>query len=100
MLQPRSDNGLGPAGTFWFYLVMLLLGGFFSWFFIPETLGMGLEKTEALFRLKWYQIGRYGYDSVEKNRNSSPENVSERGAVESSEVFNAKVDAVVAERPH
>lgn len=100
MLQSRSDNGLGPAGTFWFYLAMLLLGGFFSWFFIPETLGMELEKTEALFRMKWYQIGRYGYDNVEKNRTSSPENVSERGAVESSEVFNAKVDAVVAERPH
>lgn len=71
MLLPPSQHGLGDAGTFWFYFAMLFLGGFFAWFFIPETMGMGLEKTDALFRLKWYQIGRYGFSNAEQKRDFS-----------------------------
>lgn len=60
MLLPTSDKGLGPAGTFWLFTVITILGGLWAWFFIPETAGRSLESMDRLFTLPWYQIGRYG----------------------------------------
>ncbi|KAL3422770.1 MFS quinate transporter [Phlyctema vagabunda] len=60
MLLPTGEGGLGPAGTFWLFTVITLLGGAWAWFFIPETAGRSLESMDRLFTLKWYQIGRHG----------------------------------------
>lgn len=60
MLLPTAEHGLGPAGTFWVFTVITLIGGAWAWFFIPETAGRSLEGMDRLFTLKWYQIGRYG----------------------------------------
>lgn len=60
MLLSTSEHGLGPAGTFWLFTVITLLGGAWAWFFIPETAGRSLEGMDRLFTLKWYQIGRFG----------------------------------------
>lgn len=60
MLLTRSEGGLGPAGTFWFFAVITALGGVWAWFFIPETAGRSLEAMDRLFQLRWWQIGRRG----------------------------------------
>jgi hypothetical protein len=60
MLLPIGQGGLGPAGTFWFFVGITVFGGFWAWFFIPETAGRSLESMDSLFTLKWYQIGRFG----------------------------------------
>ena len=60
MLLEPHDGGLGPAGTFWVFAVVTLLGLAFAWLFIPETAGLSLESMDSLFKLKWYQIGRMG----------------------------------------
>lgn len=60
MLLARSAGGLGPAGTFWLFTVITIIGGIWAWFFIPETAGRSLEGMDRLFMLRWWQIGRYG----------------------------------------
>lgn len=60
MLLDKRDGGLGPAGTFWLFSVVTLLGGIWVWFFVPETAGRSLESMDNLFRQKWYRIGRFG----------------------------------------
>lgn len=60
MLLSTHNGGLAPAGTFWFFAAITVLGFFFAWFFIPETAGLSLESMDALFKLRWYQIGRMG----------------------------------------
>ena len=60
MLLSKSAGGLGPAGTFWFFTVITLIGGAWAWFFIPETAGRSLEGMDRLFMLRWWQIGRFG----------------------------------------
>ncbi|CZR67059.1 probable MFS quinate transporter [Phialocephala subalpina] len=60
MLLTRSAGGLGPAGTFWLFTVVTIIGGIWAWFFIPETAGRSLEGMDRLFTLRWWQIGRYG----------------------------------------
>lgn len=60
MLLDKSEGGMGPAGTFWFFTSITLIGGVWAWFFIPETAGRSLEGMDRLFTLKWYQIGRFG----------------------------------------
>jgi len=60
MLLERSAGGLGPAGTFWLFTVITIIGGAWAWFFIPETAGRSLEGMDKLFTLRWWQIGRYG----------------------------------------
>jgi hypothetical protein len=60
MLLEKSKGGMGPAGTFWFFTVITLIGGAWAWFFIPETAGRSLEGVDRLFTLPWYKIGRYG----------------------------------------
>ena len=66
MLLTRSEGGLGPAGTFWFFTVVTALGGVWAWFFIPETAGRSLEGMNRLFSLRWWQIGRRGEDDAKQ----------------------------------
>lgn len=53
-------DSLGPAGTFWFFTAVTLLGLVWMWFFLPETAGKSLESMDELFSLPWYLIGRKG----------------------------------------
>ncbi|CZT09986.1 probable MFS quinate transporter [Rhynchosporium agropyri] len=64
MLLPTDEGGLSPAGTFWLFTVITMVGGAWAWFFIPETAGRSLEGMDRLFTLKWYQIGRFGEDDA------------------------------------
>lgn len=60
MLLTANEGGLGPAGSFWFFAALTIIGGIWAWFFIPETAGRSLEGMDRLFTLKWWQIGRMG----------------------------------------
>jgi hypothetical protein len=64
MLLNTSEGGLGPAGTFWLFTVITIIGGIWAWFFIPETAGRSLEGMDKLFTLRWWQIGRFGEDDA------------------------------------
>ena len=64
MLLERSEGGLGPAGTFWLFTVITIIGGAWAWFFIPETAGRSLEGMDRLFTLRWWQIGRFGEEEA------------------------------------
>lgn len=64
MLLPKSDGGLGSAGTFWLFTVITIIGGAWAWFFIPETAGRSLEGMDRLFTLRWWQIGRFGEEEA------------------------------------
>lgn len=65
MLLPVDKGGLGPSGTFWLFAAVTALGGLWAWFFIPETAGRSLEGMDQLFKLKWWQIGRFGTRNAE-----------------------------------
>ncbi|TPX18717.1 uncharacterized protein E0L32_002574 [Thyridium curvatum] len=65
MLLPASDGGLSPKGTFWCFAAVTILGGFWVWFFVPETAGRSLESMDRLFALPWYRIGRHGNEDAE-----------------------------------
>ncbi len=80
MLLPTSDGGLSPNGTFWFFTAITLLGGVWAWFFIPETAGRSLESMDALFRLPWYRIGRFGTKDAEVSDQFARERVLEEKA--------------------
>ncbi|ORY77054.1 general substrate transporter [Protomyces lactucae-debilis] len=58
MLLPRSEGGIGPAGTMWFFVVICALGLIYIFFFLPETGGYTLEEMEDIFNFPWWQIGR------------------------------------------
>ncbi|KFY36465.1 hypothetical protein V494_05029, partial [Pseudogymnoascus sp. VKM F-4513 (FW-928)] len=60
MLLPTHQGGLGPAGAFWFFVGITVLGGMWAWFFVPETAGRSLESMDEMFTLRWWEIGRYG----------------------------------------
>ncbi|KAK6852499.1 MFS quinate transporter [Apiospora arundinis] len=60
MLLPVKNGGLGPAGTFWFFAAVTIVGGAWVWVSVPETAGRDLESMNKLFELPWYKIGRYG----------------------------------------
>ncbi|CAG8952430.1 hypothetical protein HYFRA_00001177 [Hymenoscyphus fraxineus] len=83
MLLHKSEGGLGPAGTFWFFTVITILGGAWAWLFIPETAGRSLEGMDRLFTLRWWQIGRYGQrdageqDLAQANMEAEKENARE-----------------------
>ena len=66
MLLPRTTGGINPAGTFWFFAVVTIVGGVWVWFTIPETAGRDLESIDRLFSLPWYKIGRYGNRDAEE----------------------------------
>lgn len=84
MLLPTADGGISPMGTFWCFAAVTLLGGFWVWFFVPETAGRSLESMDRLFELPWYKIGRYG------NLDADARDV----------VYNAKVDEAEAAVAH
>lgn len=65
MLLSKSDGGLGPSGTFWFFSAITLAGGAWVWLQIPETAGRSLEAMDQLFKLPWYKIGLYGQKEAE-----------------------------------
>lgn len=60
MLLPTSEHGISPAGTFWMFGAITVLGGLWAWVAIPETGGRSLESMDRVFSLPWYKIGLYG----------------------------------------
>jgi hypothetical protein len=65
MLLELNQGGLSPKGTFWVFTAITGLGGIWAWFFIPETSGRSLEAMDNLFKLRWWQIGRFGERDAE-----------------------------------
>lgn len=65
MLLEVHDGGLSPKGTFWLFSAITALGGLWAWFAIPETSGRSLEAMDNLFKLRWWQIGRFGQADAE-----------------------------------
>ncbi len=47
----HAVNNGNPAGAFWFYAVIGVLGLIWGYFFLPETKGVSLEKIEEHWRL-------------------------------------------------
>jgi hypothetical protein len=76
-LLPRAQGGMGPAGSFWFFTALTLVGGVWAWFFIPETAGRSLEAMDCLFTLKWWQIGRHGQEEADNLQAVQDEKVVE-----------------------
>ncbi|KAK2599469.1 hypothetical protein N8I77_011222 [Diaporthe amygdali] len=66
MLLPTSSGGISPAGTFWCFAAVTIVGGFWVWFFVPETAGRSLESMDRLFTLPWYKIGLNGNKDAEE----------------------------------
>ncbi|TLD14996.1 hypothetical protein PspLS_10851 [Pyricularia sp. CBS 133598] len=66
MLLPLGKGGINPNGSFWTFAIITILGGFWVWFFVPETAGRSLESMDRLFALPWYRIGRYGNADAEE----------------------------------
>ncbi|KAI6516011.1 hypothetical protein MCOR10_007879 [Pyricularia oryzae] len=66
MLLPFWKGGINPNGSFWTFAIITILGGFWVWFFVPETAGRSLESMDRLFALPWYRIGRYGNADAEE----------------------------------
>lgn len=64
LLEPPM--GLSPHGTFYFFSVISVLGGFWVWIFVPEAAGRSLESIDQLFDLPWYKIGLYGKKFAEE----------------------------------
>ncbi|KAF9885057.1 hypothetical protein FE257_000788 [Aspergillus nanangensis] len=60
------ENGLTPAGTFYFFGIISILGAIWVWICIPEAAGRSLESIDRLFDLPWYKIGRYGRKVAEE----------------------------------
>ncbi|KAL4893530.1 general substrate transporter [Aspergillus ambiguus] len=72
MLLQTADGGISPKGTFWFFGIVTLIGGFWVWFSVPETAGRSLESMDRLFELPWYRIGLYGNkDAAERDRQTT-----------------------------
>jgi hypothetical protein len=67
MLLPTTEGGLSPAGTFWFFSAVTIIGGLWVWVTIPETSGRRLESMDELFSLPWYKIGLYGNKMADEN---------------------------------
>lgn len=66
MLLPIGSGGLSPKGTFWCLGSITVIGGFWVWFFVPETGGRSLESMGELFELPWYRIGLHGNEDAEQ----------------------------------
>ncbi|KAJ5514599.1 Major facilitator superfamily domain general substrate transporter [Penicillium fimorum] len=61
-----EHGGLGPHGTFYFFGVISILGGFWVWLFVPEAAGRSLETIDKMFDLPWYKIGLHGRKFAEE----------------------------------
>jgi hypothetical protein len=86
MLLPKSEGGIGPAGTFWLFTVITMIGGVWAWFFIPETAGRSLEGMDRLFTLRWWQIGRFGENEANEQTAAHEKMVGEKENVRSTAV--------------
>lgn len=73
LLLPTSKGGFGPAGTFWFFGAVTIVGGIWVWLSVPEPAGRTLENMDALFDLPWYKIGLYGQKHAEVEVDDSTE---------------------------
>lgn len=62
------------------FTVITMIGGIWAWFFIPETSGRSLEGMDALFKLSWYKIGRYGQEEAEASDQFARERALEEKA--------------------
>jgi len=80
MLLDHKEGGLGPAGTFWLFTAITLIGGVWAWFTIPETAGRSLEGIDRLFELPWYKIGRYGAKEAELSDQYEADKMDEKKA--------------------
>ncbi len=47
----QAVNNGNPAGAFWFYAAIGIIGIFWGYFYIPETKGIALEKIEEHWRV-------------------------------------------------
>jgi hypothetical protein len=61
-----EDHGLTPHGTFYFFGVITVVGGFWVWLCVPEAAGRSLETIDRLFDLPWYKIGLHGKKFAEE----------------------------------
>ncbi|KAL4915097.1 general substrate transporter [Aspergillus aurantiobrunneus] len=61
-----QDVGLTPAGTFYFFAALSIIGAVWVWLFVPEAAGRSLESIDKLFDLPWYKIGLYGNKFAEE----------------------------------
>ncbi|KAI3392045.1 hypothetical protein diail_6319 [Diaporthe ilicicola] len=86
MLLPTSSGGISPAGTFWCFAAVTVLGGAWVWFFVPETAGRSLESMDRLFTLPWYKIGLHGNKDAEELDVVYNEKVEEAGASQADHV--------------
>ncbi|KAL1867926.1 hypothetical protein Daus18300_006201 [Diaporthe australafricana] len=86
MLLPTSSGGITPAGTFWCFAAVTILGGAWVWFFVPETAGRSLESMDRLFTLPWYKIGLHGNKDAEELDVVYDKKVEEAGASQADHV--------------
>lgn len=96
MLLSTANGGLSPAGTFWFFAAITIIGFFWAWFSIPETAGLSLENMDRLFTLRWWQIGRMGRQVANEAELRQLETVmhEKKGALE-----DERVEHVVKSEP-
>jgi hypothetical protein len=78
MLLDHKEGGLGPAGTFWLFTAITIIGGIWAWFTIPETAGRSLESIDKLFELPWYKIGRFGAKEAELSDQYEADKIDEK----------------------
>ncbi|KFX96399.1 hypothetical protein O988_05337 [Pseudogymnoascus sp. VKM F-3808] len=94
MLLTPGEGGLGPAGTFWLFTAITIIGGLWAWFFIPETAGRSLESMDRLFTLKWYQIGTKGQQEAEMQQAVETEKMQEEEASRGTAAHTERVGGV------
>jgi MFS family permease len=94
MLLTPGEGGLGPAGTFWLFTAITIIGGLWAWFFIPETAGRSLESMDRLFTLKWYQIGTKGQQEAEMQQAVESEKMQEEEANRGTAAHTERVGGV------
>lgn len=94
MLLKPAEGGLGPAGTFWLFTAITIIGGLWAWFFIPETAGRSLESMDRLFTLKWYQIGTRGQQEAELQQAVETEKMQQEEASRGTAAHSERVGGV------
>lgn len=92
MLLPAAEGGISPKGTFWCFAAVTVLGGFWVWFFVPETAGRSLESMDRLFALPWYEIGLHGNSDAEQQDIVQEQKMEEAGMGQASHVERKELD--------
>jgi hypothetical protein len=95
MLLELDQGGLSPKGTFWIFTAITGLGGIWAWFFIPETSGRSLEGMDNLFKLRWWQIGRFGQRDAEAH-DADDKDKAEQLVEEKTRIARMKEDIATA----